>query len=101
MTVEHSLQKASVVRRQLLERLIACWQDQKFSFVLLENLFVKNSDPLLLQTLVLTLFCPEEEEDAESSGRIPGRQLHKIIWAIFGAIFYPGSTAFESNFQSY
>ena len=64
-------QKASVVRRQLLERLIACWQDQKFSFVLLENLFVKNSDPLLLQTLVLTLFCPEGEEDGDAPGRFP------------------------------
>ena len=66
--------RASVVRRQLLERLIACWQDQKFSFVLLENLFVKNGDPLLLQTLVLTLFCPEdeEEEDAASKPRIVG-----------------------------
>ena len=50
---------ATAVRRQLLERLIACWQDQKFSFVLLENLFLKSGDPLLLQTLVLTLFCPE------------------------------------------
>ena len=79
-TSEHFGQKASVVRRQLLERLIACWQDQKFSFVLLENLFVKNSDPLLLQTLVLTLFCPEgEEEDADSpGGRIPdGRKAVK------------------------
>ena len=67
--------RASVVRRQLLERLIACWQDQKFSFVLLENLFVKNGDPLLLQTLVLTLFCPEneeEEEDATSRPRVVG-----------------------------
>ena len=66
-------QRATVVRRQLLERLIACWQDQKFSFVLLENLFVKNGDPLLLQTLVLTLFCPEdEEEDAASKPRVVG-----------------------------
>ena len=65
--------RASVVRRQLLERLIACWQDQKFSFVLLENLFVKNGDPLLLQTLVLTLFCPEDEdEDAASKPRVVG-----------------------------
>ena len=66
--------RASVVRRQLLERLIACWQDQKFSFVLLENLFVKNGDPLLLQTLVLTLFCPEdeEEEDAASKPKVVG-----------------------------
>ena len=63
--------RASVVRRQLLERLIACWQDQKFSFVLLENLFVKNGDPLLLQTLVLTLFCPEDEEDEEDAASKP------------------------------
>ena len=63
--------RASLVRRQLLERLIACWQDQKFSFVLLENLFVKNGDPLLLQTLVLTLFCPEDEEDEEDAASKP------------------------------
>ena len=31
------------VKRQLLERLIACWQDQKFSFVQLENLFIQVS----------------------------------------------------------
>ena len=29
------------VKRQLLERLIACWQDQKFSFLQLENLFIQ------------------------------------------------------------
>ena len=29
------------VKRQLLERLIACWQDQKYSFVLLEKLFIQ------------------------------------------------------------
>jgi hypothetical protein len=60
---------ASLARRQLLERLIACWQDQKFSFVLLEKLFLKSSDPLLLQTLVLTLFCPEEERRKGKSKR--------------------------------
>ena len=69
------------VKRQLLERLIACWQDQKYSFVLLEKLFIQvfysvteisnffdnfpiflqNFDALLLQILVLTLFCPNEE----------------------------------------
>ena len=31
------------VKRQLLERLIACWQDQKFSFLQLENLFIQVS----------------------------------------------------------
>ncbi len=57
--------EGSHARRQLLERLIACWQDQRFSFVLLEKLLLKNSDPLLLQTLVLTLFCPEDEDRIE------------------------------------
>ena len=50
-------------KKQLTERLIACWQDQKFSFVLLETLLLERADPLLLQVLVLTLFCPENERD--------------------------------------
>ena len=29
------------IKKQILERLIACWQDQKFSFVLLEKLFIQ------------------------------------------------------------
>ena len=29
------------VKRQLVERLIACWQDQKYSFLQLENLFIQ------------------------------------------------------------
>ena len=50
-------------KKQLTERLIACWQDQKFSFVQLETLLLERADPLLLQVLVLTLFCPEDERD--------------------------------------
>lgn len=53
------------VKRQLLERLIACWQDQKFSFVQLENLFIQNFDALLLQILVLTLFRPNDERSVD------------------------------------
>lgn len=53
-------------KRQLLERLIACWQDQKFSFVQLEKLFLQNSDALLLHILVLTLFCPNEDRSVDS-----------------------------------
>ena len=53
-------------RRQLVERLIACWQDQKFSFLLLEKLILQlDSDPLVLQTLVLALFRPEDEEEED------------------------------------
>ena len=35
------LEDQAVVKRQLLERLIACWQDQKFSFIQLEQLFIQ------------------------------------------------------------
>lgn len=35
------VQVVSSERRQLFERLIACWQDQKFSFIRLENLFLQ------------------------------------------------------------
>lgn len=55
-------------RRQLLERLIACWQDQKHSFLHLEKLFFANARPLLLQTLVLTLFRPETEAGVSRDG---------------------------------
>ena len=82
--------RASVVRRQLLERLIACWQDQKFSFVLLENLFVKNGDPLLLQTLVLTLFCPEDEEDEEDAASKP-----KVVGGPMGGDGFSGPRAVD------
>lgn len=30
-----------MIKRQLLERLIACWQDQKFSFIQLEQMFIQ------------------------------------------------------------
>ncbi len=54
-------------RRQLLERLVSCWQDQGFSFVQLESFFLGSlsGEPQLLQTLVLTLFKPEEESAAD------------------------------------
>ena len=54
-------------KRQLTERLIACWQDLKFSFLLLEKLTIKESNPVMLQILVLTLFCPNEERDMETA----------------------------------
>ena len=56
---------ASRVKQRLLERLIACWQDQKFSFVHLERLLLEQATPVLLQTLVLTLFNPNEERDID------------------------------------
>ncbi len=40
---EDDRQRKIEVKRQLLERLIACWQDQKFSFVQLEHLFLQVS----------------------------------------------------------
>ena len=62
------------VKRRLLERLIACWQDQKFSFVHLERLILERSTPILLQTLVLTLFCPNDDRDYDDGeeGPTPG-----------------------------
>lgn len=53
------------VKRRLLERLIACWQDKKFSFIHLERLLLERSTPTLLQTLVMTLFCPSEDRDSD------------------------------------
>ncbi|TRY75583.1 hypothetical protein TCAL_13348 [Tigriopus californicus] len=55
----------SEIRRQLVERLVACWQDQKLSFVHLETLFLGHANALLLQTLVLTLFCPSDERQTD------------------------------------
>ena len=69
-------------RRQLLERLIACWQDQKFSFVLLEKLFLQHSEQLLLQTLVLTLFCPEAERDT-NRGPVLGEEFGPKLSDLF------------------
>jgi hypothetical protein len=53
----------AATRRRLLQRLVSCWQDQRFSFVLLEKLFLRQAedDVTLLQTLVLTLFCPAQD----------------------------------------
>jgi len=53
------------VKRRLLERLIACWQERKFSFIHLERLLLERSTPTLLQTLVMTLFCPSEDRDSD------------------------------------
>ena len=60
---EDGQKRQNTEKRQLTERLIACWQDQSFSFEQLEKLIMEKTDPLLLQVLVLTLFCPEEERD--------------------------------------
>ena len=35
------LEDQAVVKRQLLERLINTWKDQKFSFIQLEQLFIQ------------------------------------------------------------
>ncbi len=62
---DDEVQQASQrLRKQLLERLISCWQDQGFSFVKLESLFLSSlsDEPQLLQTLVLNLFKPEDDE---------------------------------------
>lgn len=60
-----------LTRRQLLERLISCWQDQGFSFVHLESLFTRSlaKEGQLLQTLVLTLFKPDDRGEEEEAAR--------------------------------
>ncbi len=55
----------TTARKRLLERLVSCWQDQRFSFVHLERLFLMHADSHILRTLVLTLFRPEYEENEE------------------------------------
>ena len=40
---------------------------QKFSFVHLERLLSSRSSPILLQTLVLTLFCPNQDRDCDEA----------------------------------
>ena len=45
-----NLEDQAMVKRQLLERLIACWQDQKFSFILLEQLFIQVTFVMLVYT---------------------------------------------------
>ena len=60
---EEAHQRHSREKRQLTERLIACWQDQKFDFLQLETLLLEKADPMVLQVIVLTLFCPDEERD--------------------------------------
>ena len=56
---------SSSCRQQLTERLIACWQDLKFSFLQLEKLIIKEKDPVIFQVLVLTLFCPNGRQDVD------------------------------------
>jgi len=53
------------MRRLLLERLLACWQDKTLSFTKLETLLAAEGEenPTLLHTLVLTLFREEDGED--------------------------------------
>ena len=64
---EEASDKHTREKKQLTERLVACWQDQKLNFAQLESLFMEKSDPLLLQVLVLTLFCPDDERDTLNS----------------------------------
>ena len=60
-------EKQSLVRRQLTERLVTCWQDLKFSFLHLEKLIVKEKDPVIFQVLVLTLFCPQSASSPDGT----------------------------------
>ena len=48
-------------KSQLFERLVACWQDQRYSFVKLENLILKLAGDNILHILIFTLFCPVTE----------------------------------------
>nr|XP_040571931.1 LOW QUALITY PROTEIN: uncharacterized protein LOC121121113 [Lepeophtheirus salmonis] len=59
--MEEDEDRSKAERRNLFERLVACWQDQKWSFVHLEKLIIENASPTMLQILVITLFCPSNE----------------------------------------
>lgn len=69
---EEVLDEPLVVKSLLLERLVACWQDQRFSFAKLENLLLDCADLIMLHCLVYTLFCPTPEKELAPEG--PGRR---------------------------
>jgi len=58
-------------KSQLFERLVACWQDQRYSFVKLENLILNSADESILHILIFTLFCPitELQDGPEGPGK--------------------------------
>ena len=59
-------------KSQLFERLVACWQDQRFSFVKLENLILSSAETSILHILIFTLFCPAGDTESEREG--PGKR---------------------------
>ena len=60
-------------KSQLFERLVACWQDQRYSFVKLENLILNSADENILHILIFTLFCPNAELEDGPDG--PGKRF--------------------------
>ena len=46
---------------QIFERLVSCWQDNKFSHDKLENFLLNFEDGNLVNIIILTLFCPSDE----------------------------------------
>ena len=60
-------------KSQLFERLVACWQDQRYSFVKLENLILHSAGENILHILIFTLFCPVTELEDGPEG--PGKRL--------------------------
>ena len=76
-------------KSQLFERLVSCWQDQRFSFVKLENLILSSADTSILHILIFTLFCPTGNAESEREG--PGRRF------VFEIDSYKGSAV--KNFR--
>ena len=60
-------------KSQLFERLVACWQDQRYSFVKLENLILNSASENILHILIFTLFCPVSEQENGPEG--PGKRF--------------------------
>ena len=47
----------------MFERLVCCWQDQNLSFPKLESFLLASQDKSLLNIIIMTLFCPEKDEN--------------------------------------
>ena len=59
-----SLPKASKEDKcSMFERLVCCWQDQRLSFPKLESFLLASEDQSLLNIIIMTLFCPEKDEN--------------------------------------
>ena len=45
----------------MFERLVGCWQEQKLNFHKLESYLLDSEDKNILNVVILTLFCPNNE----------------------------------------